>query len=282
MEDLLSNQDIIFIVGMMAELGIRSLRLTGGEPLLRPSLVELVHALARTPGIEDIALTTNGLLLAEMAGELAAAGLRRVNVSLDSLRPERFARITGGVKLDHVLAGITAAEKAGLTPIKINMVVVRGINDDEIDEMARFGTQRGWHVRFIEVMPVGGIMNAEHVVTAQEIMRRLPPLSPTTEVAGQGPARVYRLGDAPGTVGFVSAVSDHFCDGCNRLRLLADGHLRPCLLHEGEVDLRQAARRRDADDLRRLIQLAVAGKPRGHRLAEGIVPHGRLMAHIGG
>lgn len=289
-DEILRYEEIERIVRVAASLGIRRVRLTGGEPLVRRDLVELVRALAAIPGIEDLSLTTNGTLLAEQAHALAQAGLKRVNVSLDTLDPQRFRAITRQGELTTVLAGIQAALEAGLTPVKINMVVMRGVNDDELIAMAHQTLTQPWHVRFIEWMPVGETARTghwhEHLISAAEMRARLAaafgPLTPTP-VTGAGPARTFRLPQALGTLGFISAVSEHFCATCNRLRLTADGKLRFCLLREGELDLRGPLRAGlDDGSLAELFRTAVRAKPVGHTLREGLTVHDRVMAQIGG
>jgi GTP 3',8-cyclase len=282
LHDILTNGEMATIVRAAALLGIRKVRLTGGEPLLRHGIVELVALMAAIPGITDISLTTNAMHLAELAPQLAAAGLKRVNVSLDTLRPERFARITGVPGLERVLNGIAAATRAGLTPVKVNTVVMRGINDDEIGDFAALTVNDGWHVRFIEIMPIGQTADTL-LVSAAEIRDRLPGITPDNSITGFGPARMYKLPGATGTIAIISPVTDHFCSGCNRLRLTADGKLRPCLLADGEVDLRTAVRSATApDELAALIRQAVANKPEHHHLDEGQSPHARTMTQIGG
>lgn len=288
--DLLTFEEIARVVAAAASLGISKIRLTGGEPLARLGLADLVRMIAGVPGVDDISMTTNGVQLARCADELKAAGLHRVNVSLDTLRPERFAQITRLGRLEDTLAGIVAAERAGLTPVKINTVVMRGLNDDEVADFARLTLAREWHIRFIEVMPVGAIAGAavlEHV-SMQEIKARIAeavgPLTPTEErMQGNGPARYFRLAGGRGTIGFISAVSEHFCFHCNRLRLTADGKLRPCLLSDAEVDVRAALRRgADVAELAAILQTAVQQKPAGHQLSAGVHPTERQMAQIGG
>ena len=289
-EDILRYEEIEHVVRAAAALGVSKLRITGGEPLVRLGAVDLVRTLARIPGIEDVAMTTNGMLLRRYAAPLAEAGLDRVNVSLDTLRPERFRAITRWGDLDTVLAGIDAAFAAGLEPVKINTVVMRGQNDDEVVDLARKTLDARWHVRFIEWMPVGEAAQAQdwraRVVTAAEIRARieaeLGPLVPA-HVSGAGPARIYRLPGAMGTLGFISAVSEHFCASCNRLRLTADGKLRPCLLAADELDLRTPLRLgASEEDIKALLEEAIRAKPRGHHLADDACVQDRAMAQIGG
>lgn len=234
-------------------------------------------------------MTTNGTLLAIQAQSLAEAGLDRVNISLDTLRPERFRRITRLGELRDALAGIKAAEEAGLVPLKLNTVVMRGVNDDEVVELARLTLEHPWHVRFIELMPLGShiLWEEDRYVPASEVRRRieaiLGPLALAQGPAGNGPARTFELQGSLGTVGLITPWSRHFCPSCNRLRLTADGCLRPCLLSDIEVDLRGPLRRgAGEEELRSLIQRAVELKPMRHHLEEMGGPQGRAMVEIGG
>ena len=284
-QDILSYEEICIVAQAAAELGIVKVRLTGGEPLVRAKLTNLLAMLARIQGIDDISLTTNGVLLQRYADELKSAGLRRVNVSLDSLRSDRFHRITRMGNLDDVLRGIEAARQAGLNPVKTNTVVIRGTNDDEVLDFARLTIEGEWHVRFIEYMPFPNGEKADHLlVPVSEIKQRietLGELEPSLS-SGGGPARYFRLPGARGTIGFISPVSEHFCRACNRLRLTADGKLRPCLFSDTEIDLREPLRRgATADDIKRLIQEAASCKPEGHKLGAGITCE-RFMVQIGG
>lgn len=292
-EEILRYEEIETIVRAAAALGVSKVRLTGGEPLVRLGLVDLVRMLARIPGIDDLAMTSNGMLLARYADELARAGLQRVNVSLDTLRPERFQRITRCGELVAVLEGMAAAKRAGLDPIKINTVVIRGMNDDEVVDFARQTMEMAWNVRFIEVMPMGnGLNNLEadwrdRVVTADEIRARiettLGPLEPAKMRAGNGPARYYRLPGAPGTLGFITPISEHFCYKCNRLRLTADGQLRPCLLSDYEIDLRTPLRQgADVEQVKALLLQGIENKPMRHHLDEWAIAESRVMSQIGG
>jgi len=283
--EILSYEEIHRIAAAAAELGIKKIRVTGGEPLVRLGLSNLIHMLSEIPGIDDISLTTNGILLAHFADELKAAGLKRVNVSLDTLKPERFTRITRGGKLDDVLRGIEAARRADLNPVKINMVVMGGTNDDEVVDFAARTLDDDWHVRFIEHMPYNREMPASSFVSVAQMRQRLAALGrlEPCSVKGNGPAQYFRLPGAKGTIGFITPVSEHFCFNCNRLRLTADGKLRPCLLSEREIDLKPSLRDGLADEeLKQLIQKAVADKPRQHRLAEGCVPDDRPFSQVGG
>ncbi len=286
-EEILSYEEIERVVQVAAGMGINKVRLTGGEPLLRPDLSRLVRMLSRIEGIDDISLTSNGILLNKYAVELKEAGLKRVNVSLDTLRRERFERITGTDKLGEVLSGIEVARLAGLEPVKINMVVLGGINDDETADFARMSVSQGWHVRFIEFMPFGMATDeALKMVSTQEIRERiqsLGKLEPHAGKTGNGPARYYRLPGAEGTIGFISPVTEHFCQDCNRLRLTADGCLRPCLLDDDEVSVRESLRNSPSiEGLRQLVEKAVAIKRERHHLDEKPPSPGRPMRQIGG
>jgi cyclic pyranopterin phosphate synthase len=286
---ILSLEEIAQVIRAAVELGISKVRLTGGEPLVRLGLPELVRMVAAVPGIEDLSMTTNGTLLALHAAELARAGLKRVNISLDTLRPDRFAQMTRRGRLEDVCAGVEAAQAAGLIPVKFNMVVVRGLNDDEVAEFARRTRSLGWHVRFIELMPIGANVGwaGDGAVPIPEVRARIEaevgPLRAVHGPAGSGPARYFRLDGAEGTVGFIAALSDHFCSTCNRLRLTADGRLRPCLMSEEEVDLREALRSgAGLTELRALLAQAIVRKPERHLLGQRQAPKDRTMAEIGG
>ena len=271
--EILRYEEIAEIVRVMAGLGLRRLRLTGGEPLVRRDLPELVRLLAAIPGIEDIALSTNAVLLDELAETLRDAGVKRVNVSLDSLRPDRIdaiARRAGSAA--GVLAGLAAAERAGLEPIKVNTVIMRGRNDDEIEAFARHTIDRPWHIRFIEVMPVGDNteISADEYVPATEMLERLQrlgELEPVPGPAGNGPATYFRFPGARGTVGVITPMSHNYCERCNRMRLTANGRLRPCLFGDLETDLREPLRR--GEPLEPLIRHTLQVKPERHYLIQG-------------
>jgi len=285
-DDILSYEEIEKVVRVAAGMGITKVRLTGGEPLMRPDFCRLVGMIAGIEGIDDISMTSNGILLARYADELKEVGLRRVNISLDTLIRERFKQITGLDKLKDVLAGIEAARKAGLEPVKLNMVVLRGVNDDEVVDFAWKTVHEGWNVRYIEFMPIGATVS--EMVTTREIMDRIQVLGKLEAYIGpegNGPARYYRLPGSTGTIGFITPMTEHFCHSCNRLRLTPDGHLRPCLLAEEEADLKKALRNgAGTDELKELIQQAVNLKREQHNLAGRIAPEtdGRPMCQIGG
>ena len=290
MSELLTFEEIETVVRAAAELGISKVRLTGGEPLVRLGVVDLVAMLSRIPGIDDLSMTTNGTLLADQAEALAQAGLNRVNISLDTLKPDRFEHITQRGRLDDVLAGIEAAKAAGLNPIKVNVVVMRGLNEDEVVDFARLTVDNGWHVRYIEMMPIGAgpAWSVESYVPISEIQKwiteAMGPMQPATMKQGNGPARYYRIANSTeGTIGFISPITEHFCHECNRLRLTADGRLRPCLLANTELDLRAILRNDGTDEsIREFLREAIRQKPKKHHLEQKICPQGRTMSEIGG
>ena len=316
-DEYLSAEETIRLIRVAASLGMRKVRLTGGEPLLNKGLADMARA-ARDAGVEDVSITTNGHLLGEQAAGLARAGVTRVNVSLDTLRDDRFREIARRGSLAVVLDGIQAALDAGLGPVKVNCVAMRGVNDDEAADFAAWTLRAPVNVRFIELMPLrwsldegpalpafaphGGsgllqLRQAPGDMLSDAAMRRMSigvaeirarieathgPLSPA-EVRTNGPARSYRLSGAVGSVGFISQISNDLCQGCNRLRLTHDGYLRPCLLSDGELDLRTPLRQGATDDdLRALFRHVVARKPERHYLHEGQKAHGRGMSQIGG
>jgi len=291
-EEILSYEEILRFVRVALRGGVRKVRLTGGEPLLRRDLDELIAMLAREPGLEDLALTTNGLLLAGDAARLARAGLRRVNVSLDTLLPERFERMTRRGLVDRVLAGLEAASAAGLAPVKVNTVILRGLNEDEVETFALRARAEGWEVRFIEFMPLenGGTWDPDRVVSGEEIRRRIHarwPLEPDPGDNRRAPATRFRFRDGRGAVGFISPVTAPFCSTCGRLRLTADGKLRVCLYDSREVDVKSLIRAGVADEeLEAAVRLALISKGRGgavERLEHGpVVPVVRTMHQIGG
>lgn len=287
-DEVLTDEELLRVVKATAAVGFEKLRLTGGEPTLRRGLVELVRGMAHTPGIREVSMTTNGLKLAPMADALREAGLQRVNISIDSLQPERFREMTRGGDVRKVWDALAAAERVGWTPLKLNAVVVRGLNDDEVVALARLTLERPWQVRFIEMMPLAGVgdLADEAVVASAELITRIERELGALEFvgwAGSDPARTFRVPGAMGTLGFISSVSEPFCATCNRMRLTADGKLHLCLLRDNELDLRAALRSGASDDdLAALVRQAVWQKPWGHGLPDGIKPTLRGMSELGG
>jgi cyclic pyranopterin phosphate synthase len=284
--DILSYEEIAHIVGELAPLGLRRLRITGGEPTIRPDLATLIAMLRAIPQIEDIALSTNGVRLPDMAAALRSAGLDRVNMSADSLRADRIAAIARrSLAFDPVRSAI-AAEEAGLLPVKINVVVMRGVNDDEIEAFATLTRERPWHVRFIELMPVGDMreLTWEHVVPSDEILARVGALGALQPEAGpargNGPAAYYRLPGAAGSIGVITPMTHTYCGSCNRVRLTADGRLRTCLFGDHEVNLRDPMRA--GADLVPLYRQALADKPLEHQLLQMRVGGLRALSEVGG
>lgn len=286
---LMQDDELLRLATLFAALGFHKFRLTGGEPTLRQNLVDLVHALASLPGVREVAMTTNGILLKHLAQPLAHAGLNRLNISIDSLQPNTFRKLTRWGNVDDVLAGIAAAEKAGY-PIKLNTVVVRGVNDGEdIVELARLTRDNPWQVRFIEMMPLGRIADFQlsHIVSEDElrgnIEAALGPLTLQDDGRLDGEARLFKLAGARGAVGFISSVTRPFCAACNRARLTADGKLRLCLLRDKELDLLNLLRGGASDDeLKTMIEKSIWYKPWGHGLKERAYPTQRVMSQIGG
>ena len=288
-EQILSYEEVAAIVHTMAGMGLRRVRLTGGEPLVRRNLSHLVRLLKAVPGIDDIALSTNGVLLAECADELHAAGVNRVNISLDSLREDRvdtLARRAGSY--ERILAGIAAAERVGFAPLKINVVVMRGRNDDEVEEFARITMGRPWHVRFIEVMPTADNLDVseQNYISALEILQRLRALAtlvPVSGPQGNGPATYFQYAGGAGTVGVITPMSHNYCDRCNRMRLTADGHLRPCLFGDLQTNLRDPLRR--GEPIEPLIMETLRVKPERHYLIQGSASGSgglRALSQVGG
>lgn len=287
---LMRDEELLTLFRLFVELGFDKFRLTGGEPTVRVNIVELVREMAHTPGVRTLTMTTNGVLLKRLAQPLAEAGLKRVNVSVDTLNAARYRSMTRHGKLEDVLEGIAAAEQAGLLPIKINTVVARGYNDtQDVIDLARLTLGHDWEVRYIEMMPLAGMASFAHsrIVPEAEIRARiesaLGPLEPLDGGRLHGEARRYRLAGARGTLGFISSVTAPFCAACTRARLTADGYLRLCLLREREVDLLTPLREgASAEEMKALIRRAIWTKPWGHGLAEEAIPAGRLMSQIGG
>ncbi len=273
-DDILRYEEILRIVEQAVKMGLIKVRLTGGEPLVRRGFIEFAQALRKIEGLEDISLTTNGILLERYAEDIFRAGITRINISLDSLNREKYFQITGGGNLDDVLRGIAAAERAGFNPIKINAVMIRGFNDSEVLDFARMATKKQFQVRFIEIMPICDVNASQpqdFLPTSQiidDISRhyQLKPLGGKKKTF-DGPAKIYRITPGEGELGFINPVSDHFCSTCNRLRLTADGKLRACLLNDSEIDLKGALDRHCSDEeLAALIRGAILSKPEKHDL----------------
>ena len=284
--DILSYEEIADVVGQLAPMGLRRIRITGGEPTIRPNLDELIRMVRANSHVQDIALSTNGVRLPQIAHLYREAGLDRVNISADSLRPERIAAIARrNLGFDPILAA-TAAERAGLNPIKLNVVVMRGINDDEIADFARLTLEHEWHVRFIELMPVGGLreLTWEHVVPSDEVLDRVATLGALEPAEGpprgNGPAAYHRLAGAAGTIGVITPMTHTYCASCNRVRLTADGRLRTCLFGDHEIDLRTPLRNREP--LASYFTRALAEKPREHALLQLKVGGLRALSQVGG
>ena len=286
-EEWLTFDEIERVIGAFARLGVERVRLTGGEPLTRHNLPELAARLSALDGLNDLSLSTNAIHLEKHADALYEAGVRRINVSLDSLKPERFADITGGGKLDKAIRGLMAAKKAGLKPVKINMVAMRGINDDEFEDMVEFCIEHGFTLRLIETMPVGdtGRDATEHYLDLQEVKRDLnnkfdlvPGVMP-----GGGPARYFQVANSDLKIGFITPMSQHFCESCNRVRLSADGTLYLCLGQEHKFSLRPYLRESVSDaELEQLIFKALALKPERHEFTEKPEQVVRFMSMTGG
>ncbi|MEW6093822.1 MAG: GTP 3',8-cyclase MoaA [Chloroflexota bacterium] len=287
--EMMQDDEVLLLTRLFANLGFDKIRLTGGEPTVRAHVVDIVRGIAGTPGIRTVTMTTNGVLLSKLAGPLAGAGLKRVNVSLDTLNPAKFKRLTRWGDIEDVWEGILAAEKAGLAPVKLNAVIVRGYNEEDVADLARLTIDHDWQVRFIEMMPFAGATDLQtgQMVSAEEMIERveqaLGPLEPANDGKLDGEARVFHIPGAKGNIGFISSVTAPFCADCTRARLTSDGVLRMCLLREHEIDLltplRQGA---SLVELRNLVLEAVWNKPWGHGLAEGEIPLNRVMSEIGG
>ncbi len=287
--EILTYEEMLHIVRLSIQKGIRKVRLTGGEPLVRKAFLSFLERLSKIEGLEEITLTTNGVLLKSFAADIKNCGISRINVSLDSLRPERFFRITGRDFFERVWEGLEEAEHVGFNPIKINVVAIKGVNDDEILDFAALTVEKPYHVRFIEIMPIGdkNIWTTEKFISAKEIHNRIQTLGilqPIGHNTLDGPAERYALEGAKGEVGFIGALSNHFCDNCNRLRLTADGHLKGCLFSDQETDIKTPLRDGKGDShLLNLIMDTILNKPKDH----GLLPYNprkcvRPMNSIGG
>jgi len=286
--DVLSDEEIVRFVRIAHRHGLRKVRITGGEPLVRKNIIQMVSSIKKT-GIRDLSLTTNGIMLSKLAGELKQAGLDRVNISLDSMDPDKYREITNGGDIELVWQSIKSAEEAGLTPVKINVVPIRGINDDEIPAFASLTFDNNYHIRFIEFMPAtcNGIWRKDKCVSSAEAIEKIAALGKLEQLKfkGRGPSRNYRIKGAAGVIGFISPLSDHFCGYCSRLRLTADGKIRPCLFSSIKVDIKTPMRNGATDkEIEKLFCQAVKVKPRRHLLNEDITSAGHLkaMSKIGG
>lgn len=281
-DEILSFEEIILVASAAADLGINKIRITGGEPLVRSGIIDLVRMISKVEGIGEISMTTNGVLLEQYAEELVEAGLRRINISLDTLKVDRFKQITRTGDLADTLKGIEAARKVGLNPVKINVVPMKGFNDDEVLDFARMSVEGGWHVRFIELMPFN---RSAEFVPSRVLMKQIEALGvlePYFSLPGAGAARYYVLPGASGTIGFISAVSEPFCEKCNRLRLSSTGMLLPCLFSDSGLDIKNPIRKGASQEkVKQLIRDAIASKPKQHHMAAGN-PVDKRMSRIGG
>lgn len=287
--DVLSYEEMLHLVDVSVHAGIRKVRLTGGEPLVRKGFVEFLDELSNHEGLEEISLTTNGVLLTDFAEDIKACGICRINISLDTLKPERFLQITRRDYFDRVIQGIQEAERLGFDPIKINVVAIRGFNEDEILDFARMTLDKPYHIRFIEYMPVGehNSWSNEKFISMDEIKEKILEiggLEPVLSNPYDGPAERFRLEGGKGEIGFIGALSNHFCESCNRLRLTSEGHLRGCLFSDSEIDVKAPLREGKSDaHLIRLITRAIESKPKAHK---GMSPEMRKcvrhMSSIGG
>lgn len=281
--DILRYEELVRLIRIFAGLGVDKVRITGGEPFVRKGLLPFLRQVACIPGIKEVGLTTNGSLLEEYAFSLKQAGVGRINVSLDTLQRERFIRLTGQDRLERVLAGIKRAQQAALTPVKINMVVMKGVNSDEIADMAAFAIQNDYQVRFIEYMPFS--TGQDYLFTAAEMKQQLLAAGFTKlvpELGGSCPAKIYHVPDSNGSIGFITPVSQHFCSSCNRIRLTPDGCLKPCLLSNEEYSLREQLRSGASDQqLLAQIKQIVWNKPKQQYLVKGQIGD-RGMSRIGG
>ncbi|MDD2371861.1 MAG: GTP 3',8-cyclase MoaA [Firmicutes bacterium] len=287
-QDMMSFEEIYNLIKALVPLGIKKIRLTGGEPLVRQNIEELIKMIRSIPEIEDITLTTNGILLEEMADGLKQAGLSRVNVSLDSLDENKFKKITRWGNLEKVLKGIDKAIEVGLNPVKINVVAIKGFNDDEFIKFIDFAYYKEVQVRFIELMPIGesdeeAILKHYPIDDIKTLIETKYKLEENTHIRTNGPAENYNIVGAVGSVGFIGALSHKFCSTCNRLRLTADGRFRPCLYIDKEYDVLSLIRKGASDEeLREFVQKIILGKPEGHNMEDGWGNQRRKMSQIGG
>ncbi len=287
--ELMQDEEILTLTRLFAKLGFDKIRLTGGEPTVRANVVDIVRGIAEAEGIKSVSMTTNGLLLSRLAQPLADAGLERVNISIDTLDPDKFKRLTRWGKVEQVWEGIMAAEAAGLTPVKLNAVVVTGYNESDVVDLAELTVKYPWQVRFIEMMPFAGATELQltQMVTAAQIQEQIEAVHGPMEVVNggklDGEARLFRLNKGLGDIGFIASVTMPFCASCTRARLTSDGVLRMCLLREKEVDLLTPLRAgANIEELRKIILETIWDKPWGHDLKDGVIPMNRVMSEIGG
>jgi GTP 3',8-cyclase len=287
--ELMQDEELFVLTRVFADLGFSKFRLTGGEPTIRQNIVGIVKHIAQLPGVKDVGMTTNGVLLKDLAQPLVDAGLKRINISIDTLDAARFKKITRWGNLDDVWAGIEACERAGMNPIKLNAVVVRGFNENDVTEFAKLTMKYPWQVRFIEMMPFGDVADFAQtgIVTEAEIHQQVEaeyaPLHLQNEGKLDGEARIYKFDGALGTVGFISSVTQPFCASCNRARLTAEGVLRLCLLRDKELDLLTPLRQGATEsDIKQIILDGIWHKPWGHGLSKEVIPLNRVMSQIGG
>ena len=272
--EILSFEEILHIVRLSVQVGIRKIRLTGGEPLVRKGFIDFLNRLGKLDGLHEITLTTNAILLKKYASDIKAAGVHRINISLDSLKPERFHQITGSDAFQQVWEGIQEAERLGFDPIKLNVVAIKGVNDDEILDFARLTLEKPYHIRFIEHMPIGrtNSWDSEKFISSDEIHDRVKSLGTLKPIERRnnldGPAQRFIFEHGKGEIGLISALSNHFCDQCNRLRMTADGHLRSCLFSDEEIDIKSPLRKgKNDEDILNLLETAILKKPESHGLA---------------
>ena len=286
--EILSFEEIERIISVAAEVGISKIRLTGGEPLIRKGIIEFIERISKIPGISDLSMTTNGILLKKYAPALKKAGLARINVSLDTLDQKKYREITENGEINEVWDGIFEAERVGLSPVKINLVVVRGLNDDELVEFANLTKKHSFDIRFIEYMPIGSTnyWSNEKFVSSMETLERISKIEKIEpmEPENQSTAKYYKLSDSIGRIGLISPITSHFCKSCNKLRLTSDGRLRTCLFSDEEIDLKAILRSNyDKENINNILKEAVLKKPEAHNLKEGkSYSFKRTMSEIGG
>lgn len=280
-EDILTYEEITEVVQVMSQMGVDKIRITGGEPLVRPGIVDLVRQLTKLDSVNEVTMTTNGILLADNAEALKKAGLRRVNISIDTLNPTRFKEMTRGGDLSKVIAGIEAAKKHGLTPVKLNVVLIGGFNDDEIQDFVNLTRDEAIEVRFIELMPLGEVAkwNKSHFISNKVVLERMPELIPTISKDPSSPATYYKLPDGKGKVGLISPISCKFCDMCNRVRITSEGFLKQCLHSNEEIALKPLIK--SVTLLERTLRRTVFEKPEEHKIDEGRIME-RNMVEVGG